>query len=54
MGQNNAFLDHFCTQNRAIMPVFDVPSNRLIPTFETLQHDKSGCSDNHFLFLIHF
>lgn len=32
MGQNNAFLDHFCTQNRAILPVFDVPSNRLIPT----------------------
>lgn len=53
MGQHYAFFAHFCAQNRAFLAIYDVPSNRLIPTFETLQHDKSGCSGNHFLFLLY-
>ena len=32
MGQNNAFLGHFGALNRAFQAIFDVPSNRLIPT----------------------
>ena len=33
MGQHYAFFAHFCAQNRAFPAIFDVPSNRLIPTF---------------------
>ena len=32
MGQHYAFFAHFCAQNRAFPAIFDVPSNRLIPT----------------------
>lgn len=32
MGQNNAFSGHFGALNRAFQAIFDVPSNRLIPT----------------------
>lgn len=34
MGQHYAFFAHFCAQNRAFPAIFDVPSNRLIPTFD--------------------
>lgn len=35
MGQDYAFFALFGTQNMAFQAVFDVPSNRLIPTIET-------------------
>lgn len=34
MGQNNAFSGHFGALNRDFQAIFDVPSNRLIPTNE--------------------
>lgn len=42
MGQNNAFSGHFGALNRAFQAIFDVPSNRLIPTFDKSLAIKRG------------
>ena len=40
MGQHYAFFAHFCAQNRAFPAIFDVPSNRLIPTTQGCQSQE--------------
>ena len=40
MGQHYALFAHFCAQNRAFPAIFDVPSNRLIPTMHKVASNK--------------
>lgn len=40
MGQDNAFFALFGAQNMAFQAVFDVPSNRLIPTMHKVASNK--------------